>query len=167
MRVLQKNSGVAMQLLAYFALSIVLLLLIDIAVSGSVEQARVFRLQRQVSGGTAPIMADIRRGNLRLQDIAAQVEQLKGQSLPDVNDIEDLADKYTLRLDRMERRQAGADGSATARYTLGFRGTMGGLTRFLRDLETSYVCDVYSLGLRPHNEDGSRIAMTLVLAVKD
>jgi hypothetical protein len=85
-----------------------------------------------------------------------------------LQDIKDLQKRYHLSLIQLERVSKPTDkSSGVLEYNTVLSGTIGGLIRFLQELESIYIVKSEQVLFRPANENGSVVAMGLTLTVAE
>jgi len=156
-------------ILGAYVLGVVLCLMIsDKLIVKLMENLRTINLSAEANGDQASLDVEIRTLEQQVEQMAATITQLKARRLPSLQEVKDLQRTHRLDLIQMERVSTPrTDASGTLEYNTVLTGTIGGLVRFLRDLESNHIVKSEQVVLRPANEDSSTVALTLSLSVRE
>ncbi len=152
----------------YLLLTVLMLLAMDKSVVTLLENAKTINLSQQASLNSETIGAEISSLEDRTEQVRVAVSDMAGRTFPALNDIKQLQLKHRLNLVQIERVSSPDRGEqGPTRYTTVLSGTVGSTVRFLKELEEKHVVKSDLAVLRPANEDGSEVALTISLEVAD
>jgi hypothetical protein len=143
------------------------LVIADHAVVSLLEDVRTFRLSREADIGLTTIDFEIDNLTHETERLQAVVSTLEQRAYPTLQQLKTLQTKHKLNLLQMERiSDANDDASNRINYNTIMTGTVGSVIRFLAELEESHIVQTDQVILRPANEDGSFVALSMSVLVE-
>ncbi len=153
---------------AYLLLAVILLIAMDRAMVSLLENLKTMNLSRQAGLSSETIGAEVFSLEDRSERARVAVSSMASRAFPALDDIKRLQSKHRLKLVQVERVSNPDRGKqGPTRYTTVLSGTVGSTVRFLKELEEKYVVKSDLAVLRPANEDGTEVALTISLQVAD
>lgn len=149
-------------------LALALVLLIDWGISETIEKSKVISLSQQSEG-------DLSTQQSRLLALHHQVGGLKKEiaikaslRYPTLQDLKKQAVKHNLNLRNIEKGSQTTQKKAdTIKYLTSFVGRMSSLVNYLKDVESQYLLDADGLSLKPADDKGETVVMTISLLVSE
>ena len=140
---------------------------VDRAIMSILADVREVRLSGQAEVELNTIDDEIAALIADVNEWADRVNGLKQRQLPTLHDLKSLQRGHKLRLTQMERAESLESASTQeTRYTAVLTGTLGSTVRFVQEMETTYILKSTRITVAPATDDGSRVALTLDLALR-
>lgn len=163
----RKNNGAYFLIAASVLASAGSLLVLDSAISSAMTDYRTISLSQQAESEMFYIDAELNTLRKTQARLAAENDELLKKSFPTLDDLKALKAAHRLLLVRMERLKSQPDeSSGPALYRATYSGTVGSVSRFLRQLEEEYTAKSPGFTLTAASEDGNRVVLTLTLATE-
>jgi hypothetical protein len=144
------------------------LVLSDRMIVTLMENVRIIGLSGEVEKGRPAVESEIKTLEREVARLDSTVAITANRQLPTLQDLKELQSRHHLSLVQMERISKAVDKSpGVLEYNTVFTGTVGGLIRFLQELESVYIVKSEQVMFRPANEDGSIVALGLSLTVRE
>ncbi len=144
------------------------LILSDRMVVMLMESARTIGLSGEVEKGLPAVESEIKALEREVAQLDSTVAISANRLLPTLQDLKELQGRHRLSLLQMERVSKPADKSSGGlEYNTVLTGSVGGLIRFLQELESAYIVKSEQVIFRPANEEGSIVAIGLTVTVRE
>ena len=152
----------------YVVVAILCLVFADQAIVSLLESIRTISLSTEADVGLTTIDLEIANLNREIDRLQADVSILEGRTYPTMQDLKQLQNKHRLSLLQMERVSApGVNLSELLNYNTAMTGTVGGVVRFLQELESVHIVRSDQVRLRPTTENGSAVTLSISLLVRN
>ena len=168
MKLTDINIKIILTLMLSIMLALFLVIITDWGVSTIISKGRVVKLKNQAE-------ADIFSQQKRFQELKVQVNEfsqkitdLQQLKYPTLLDLKKSASSYHLELYNVEKGNQKSDKhSEITSYTTTFLGKATSIVKFLRRLEIDFLLNIDQLTVRPTNEAGEQVALTMLVYVSE
>ena len=144
----------------YGLLVVVMAILIDWGVSGSISNFRIIGLYSHSQGNLASLESELVELGQTVKALEVVVEEQFSTVTPTLDNFRQLAADHRLRFRQLERINSS---NPSMEYSAALRGRIGAVVGFLKDLEDNFRLDANYVLIKPANVDGSLVELTLQL----
>ena len=132
------------------------------------ENTRTIGLSGEVAQGRTAMDSEIERLTSEVARSDSAVAVLANRDLPTLQQLKELQGRHHLRLVQMEQITKSGNGTpGVIEYNTVLTGSIGGLIRFLQELEGVHVVKSEQVLFRPASDDGSTVALGLSLTLRE
>ena len=140
--------------------------LIDVSVSSSLDNLRAIALKRESSDGIDQLERNIQLLTVRSDNLQTTISANNLRSLPSLDDLKRLSRSHRLTIYRLERVENGSDDKVSeAAYNATFVGTVGAAVRFLKDLSDTRIFCADQMIVQPVDDTGNQVALYFSIKV--
>lgn len=159
----------ALGILAQVVLAVALVWLSNLSATIAIERFGESSLTGLGKVDVGNLQAEIEMLSKDVVSLRGDLSSSAATVLPTVQEIRDLADQTQVHLRHMEKQTShGAhNGERDARYSILAVGGLDNQMDFLKQLEERHVLVSESMVLQRYNEDGTTLALALVMAVRE
>jgi hypothetical protein len=152
----------------YLLIAVGCLILSDRLIVTLMENIRTIGLSGEAAQGIPAMESEIEGLTREVARTDSVVTVLANRDLPTLQQLKELQNRHHLSLVQMERVSKSGNGTpGVIEYNTVLTGSVGGLIRFLQELETAHVVKSEQVLFRPARDDGSVVALGLSLTLRE
>lgn len=144
----------------YVLLSVLLVLLIDFGVSATISNWRIIELLSHSEGNLAGLESELADLDDHVRAMEVTTRERHNKARPSLDEFRQLASDHRLRFRQLERISGS---NASSGYSAALRGGIKAVVGFMKALEDSYLLEADYVLLKPANDDGSLVELSLQL----
>ena len=166
MKLTDINIKIILTLMLSFILALFLVIITDWGVSTAISKTRVVKLKNQAEADISNQQRHYQELKVQVNELSQKIANLQQLKYPTLLDLKKSANSYQLELYNIEKGNQKTDKhSESISYTTTYLGKATSLVKFLRKLETDFLLNIDQLTLRPTDETGEQVALTMLVYV--
>ncbi len=166
MKLTDINIKIILTLMFSIILTLFLVIITDWGVSTAISKTRVVKLKNQAEADFSSQQTDYQELKVRVNELSQKIANLQQLKYPTLLDLKKSANSYQLKLYNIEKGNQKSDKhSESISYTTTYLGKATSLVKFIRKLETDFLLNIDQLTLRPTDETGEQVALTMLVYV--
>lgn len=166
MKLTDINIKIILTLLLSIILTLFLVIITDWGVSTTISKTRVVKLKNQAEADIFSQQTRYQELKIQVNELSQKIANLQQLKYPTLIDLKKSANSYQLELYNIEKGNQKSDKhSESISYTTTYLGKATSIVKFLRKLETDFLLNIDRLTLRPTDETGEQVALTMLVYV--
>lgn len=166
MKLTDINIKVIFTLMLSIILTLFLVIITDWGVSTAISKTRVVKLKNQAEADIFSQQTHYQELKVRVKKLSQKITYLQQLKYPTLLDLKKSANSYQLELYNIEKGNQKSDKhSESISYTTTFLGKATSIVKFLRKLEINFLLNIDQLTVRPTDETGEQVALTMLVYV--
>lgn len=166
MKLTDINIKIILTLILSIILALFLVIITDWGVSTVISKTRVVKLKNQAEADIFSQQTHCQEVKIQVNELSKKIANLQQLKYPTLIDLKKSANSYQLELYNVEKGNQKSDKhSESISYTTTFLGKATSIVKFLRKLEIDFLLNIDQLTVRPTDETGKQIALTMLVYV--
>lgn len=166
MKLTDINTKIILTLMLSSILAVLLVIITDWGVSTAISKTRLVKLKNQAEADTFSQQTHYQELKIQVNELSQKITNLQQLKYPTLIDLKKSANSYQLELYNIEKGNQKTDKqSESIFYTTTFLGKATSIVKFLRKLEIDFLLNIDQLIVRPTDETGEQVALTMLVYV--
>lgn len=168
MKLTDINIKIILTLILSVILAVLLVIITDWGVSTAISKTRVVKLKNQAEADIFGQQTHYQELKIQVNELSQKIANLQQLNYPTLLDLKKSANSYQLELYNIEKGNQKSDkNSESISYSTTFLGKATSIVKFLRKLEIDFLLNIDQLTVRPTDETGKQIALTMLVYVSE
>lgn len=166
MKLTDINTKIILTLMLSSILAVLLVIITDWGVSTAISKTRVVKLKNQAEADIFSQQSHYQELKVKVNELGQKIANLQQLKYPTLLDLKKSANSYQLELYNVEKGNQKTDKhSESISYSTTFLGKATSIVKFLRKLEIDFLVNIDRLTVRPTDETGEQVALTMLVYV--
>lgn len=153
---------------SYLALTLILLELSDWSIKTTIEKGKIVSLSSQAKSDITAEQIEYQNLKTEVSILTDEVSALKELRYPTLQDLKEMASQYRLKLRQIERgSRSVTENQKGSKYQASFVGAITSQVLFLKELEIRYLVETNGIVIKPADEKGEKVSMTISMSISE